>query len=117
MSIIPAKIRAVVFDYGNTLIEFSPHQVECEYATLQRALTQMFGACEEQHIKAVRDRQIVAPYENNYKENDLRVICAELIKEIYNHIPSDEQFDAADGDYEPDVRITHLCELESLLLP
>ncbi|MBW1861384.1 MAG: HAD family hydrolase [Deltaproteobacteria bacterium] len=93
MPIIPADIRAIIFDFGNTLIEFGPRQIEYEYAALQKALTEMFGTCDTQHIKAIRDRQIVAPFNNDYKENDIRAICAELIKDAYDVVPSAEQVD------------------------
>ena len=93
MSIVPEKIRAVAFDFGNTLVEFGPRQVERQYAVLAKALSQMFGTCDTERLKTIRDRQIVAPFNNGYRENDLRTICGELIRKIYDLAPSREQVD------------------------
>jgi FMN phosphatase YigB (HAD superfamily) len=93
MSIVPEKLRAIAFDFGNTLVEFGPRQVERQYAVLANALTRMFGTCDTEHLKTIRDRQIVAPFNNGYRENNLRTVCGELIREIYDLAPSREQVD------------------------
>ncbi|MFC1820230.1 HAD family hydrolase [Thermodesulfobacteriota bacterium] len=85
------KIKAICFDFGNTLIEFGPKQVAYHYAALQEALQDQFGHCDPNLLKSIRDRQIVAPFSNGYRENDLRTICHELIVRIYNIQPNDSQ--------------------------
>ena len=86
-------LKAVVFDYGNTLIEFGPRQVARQYAVLAKTLSRMFGTCDTEHLKTIRDRQIVAPFDNGYRENNLRTVCGELIREIYDLAPSESQID------------------------
>jgi putative hydrolase of the HAD superfamily len=87
----PENIRAIAFDYGNTLIEFGPHQIESQYSAMRDTLTRMFGNCDEQRLKSIRDRQSIAPLYTDYKENDLKIITAELVTEIYDIVPNEEQ--------------------------
>ena len=75
--------RVICFDLGNTLIEFGPRQIANQYKGLTSKLTEMFGSCDSAKLKAIRDRQIVAPYHDGYRENDVEECCRELIEEIY----------------------------------
>ena len=49
-----------------------------ERKALSDLLISTFGMCDDQRAKAVRDRQIMAPYNNGYRENDLKVICDQV---------------------------------------
>ena len=86
-------IKAICFDLGNTLIEFGPKQVLYLYTVLEKVLTEMFGSCDEARLKTIRDRQIVAPFSNGYKENDMSSVCRELIHGLYNIVPEQHQVD------------------------
>ena len=59
-------ISAIIFDYGNTLIEFGPRQVAIQYEALLQCLTRMFNHCDQDELKRIRDKQIMAPYNNHY---------------------------------------------------
>ena len=74
------QTRAVCFDLGNTLIEFGPRQIAMQAARLTAKLTEMFGSCDADKLKVIRDRQIVAPYHDHYRENDVEECCRELIE-------------------------------------
>jgi putative hydrolase of the HAD superfamily len=87
-------IKAVLFDYGNTLIEYGPRQVEAQYVALEKELSRLFGRCDSSRLKAVRDRQALAPFENDYVENDMERISGELIEEMYQVVPEDAQIQA-----------------------
>jgi putative hydrolase of the HAD superfamily len=87
-------IKAVLFDYGNTLIEYGPRQVEAQYAALEKELSRLFGHCDSSLLKAIRDRQTLAPFENGYVENDMERISGELIEEMYQVVPEDAQIKA-----------------------
>ncbi|NNC87737.1 MAG: HAD family hydrolase [Akkermansiaceae bacterium] len=89
MGIEKRKTKALCFDLGNTLIEFGPRQVAHQYEELRRTLVEIFGHCDDERLKKVRDRQIVAPYYNGYRENDLTHCGTELIREIYEVEPED----------------------------
>jgi HAD superfamily hydrolase (TIGR01549 family) len=91
MPIAADKIEAICFDLGNTLIEFGPKQMAIQFTVLEKALREMFGACDLARLKAIRDRQIVAPFSNGYKENDMKAITEELIRGIYDVVPEDGQ--------------------------
>ena len=93
MTIEIEDIKAICFDFGNTLIEFGPKQIAYQYGVLKKALEEQFGDCDPDLLKAIRDRQIVAPYSNGYRENDMRTVCQELIVGIYNIQPTDSQVD------------------------
>ena len=88
---VAMETTALCFDLGNTLIEFGPRQLAHQYAFLKRTLEEMLGPCDEDVLKSVRDRQIVAPYRNGYRENDLRTCGAELIREVYGEEASGER--------------------------
>jgi putative hydrolase of the HAD superfamily len=87
-------IKAVLFDYGNTLIEYGPRQVEAQYAALKNELSRLFGHCDSSRLKTIRDRQALAPYNSGYVENDMELINAELIEEMYRVVPDDAQIGA-----------------------
>jgi HAD superfamily hydrolase (TIGR01549 family) len=84
-------IKAVLFDYGNTLIEYGPRQVEAQYVALEKELCKLFGHCNSSQLKTIRDRQALTPYKNGYVENDMKSIAGELIEEMYQVVPEDAQ--------------------------
>lgn len=88
------RIKAILFDYGNTLIEFGPSQIKVQYAALEKELGRMFGYCNSSHLKDIRDRQALAPFTSGFRENDLKSITEELIREIYNIVPKESQINA-----------------------
>ena len=84
------RLKAVVFDYGNTIIEFGPKQVSRLNDELYSVLVEMYGDCDFQRLTDVRKSQIIAPYANDsYIENNRREICCELIKSLYDIEPSE----------------------------
>jgi putative hydrolase of the HAD superfamily len=87
VALLPRDIAAVVFDYGNTLASFGQEQIRTAYARFRNALTALYGPCDEQKLKSIRDRQIVAPYQNGYRENVVEEIIDELVRELYHITP------------------------------
>lgn len=88
------SIRAVIFDYGNTLVEFSRKQVVVCDAALADALEKHFGKPDFGRLSAIRDRNRLAPYSGDpplYRENDLVEITTSMIQELYGVDPSPEQ--------------------------
>ena len=83
--------RAVIFDYGNTLIEFGPAQMRAQFADLHDALVRLAGPCDAEHLRTVRDRQVVAPYHRDYRENDFREVVSELVRELYGREPTEAE--------------------------
>lgn len=92
MSLDISKIKAVIFDYGNTLIEFGPDQVTRMNQDLFKLVNELFGPCDEKKFCEIRKQQIIAPYgTEDYIENDREGICRDLIHELYGIIPDDSQ--------------------------
>jgi putative hydrolase of the HAD superfamily len=110
-----SETKAVCFDLGNTLIEFGPRQIAMQYERLTAKLTGMFGSCDEVMLKEIRDRQIVAPYQDHFRENDFEGCCRELIEGIYPVTATDEQVnELAEERY---VSFVDIIELADGILP
>ena len=87
---LASQTTALIFDFGNTIVEFGPKQFQFQNDELLRVLEQNFGSCDRAKLKEIRDRQIVRPFSNGYRENHLPEICAEIIRELYELTPSEE---------------------------
>ncbi len=91
MAIDREALKAVIFDYGNTLIEFSRPQVEEMDLCLVNVLEKHFGPVDVDKLHAIRDRDRLAPYQGDppeYRENNLADISASMIRELYVCEPS-----------------------------
>ncbi len=86
------NIKAVVFDYGNTLVEFSKAQVTACDTALANALMRHYGPPDLARLTAIRDRDRRAPYLSpDYRENNLVEITTRMIQELYGVEPSGEE--------------------------
>lgn len=94
MNLTKEKIKAVCFDYGNTLIEFGPAAFKNQYAAIEKTLTNLFGHCDADRLKIIRDGQIKAPFANGFHENNMRRITEELIASLYRCRPQKKHVDA-----------------------
>jgi putative hydrolase of the HAD superfamily len=110
MTLDGTAVQAVCFDLGNTLIEFGPRQLTAQYGRLTAALESGFGSCDADRLKAIRDRQIVAPYRNGYREGSLEEVCRELIEEMYGITATEAQVaDLARVRYESFLEVVELA--------
>lgn len=111
MSGIPkTTIRAVVFDYGNTIIEFGAPQIARLDAALTRGLARHFVEPDAEKVAAIRFRNRMAPYQGDppaYRENDLHIITTGLIRELYGEEPRN-------GVVEDLIRVRHEAFLSVL---
>ena len=83
------NLRAVIFDYGNTLIEFThEHLYHCDNA-LGSVLERWYGTVDYDRLTEIRNHNRVAPYRGEYKENHLPTITADLVSALYGHPPSE----------------------------
>ncbi len=84
-------VDAVLFDYGNTLAAFGPDKVRREREALTSLLTERLGPVDRVELDAIRDRQMLAPFRNGLRENDLATISAELVEALCERaIPMNE---------------------------
>jgi HAD superfamily hydrolase (TIGR01549 family) len=85
-------LKAVVFDYGNTLVEFSKAQVTACDTALANALMRLYGPPDLARLTAIRDRDRRAPYlAPDLRENNLVEITTNMIRELYGIEPSGEE--------------------------
>lgn len=84
-------LEAVIFDYGNTLIEFGPNQVEACDRALSKALCEMFGEHEFNRLHEIQHHERRSPYAGEFKENDLADTTRDLIRTLYERDASDDQ--------------------------
>jgi len=90
MTLPTRQIKALCFDYCNTLVEYGRRQIADQYSTLGDLLSELFGACDRDRLQEIRDKQALAPYSNGFRENDPREISEELITELYGVAPEEE---------------------------
>ena len=81
-------IRAVVFDYGSTLIEFGARQIEACDRALARVLERLYGEMDFEGLRKIRNADRRAPYESGFRENDMRQISANLVRGLYGLEPT-----------------------------
>lgn len=87
-------IKAVVFDYGNTLIEFSARQAHACDDRLAATLTALFGPHDAAELRRIRRADRNAPYAGDppeYRENDLSAITRAAVEALYGRPPDDAQ--------------------------
>jgi putative hydrolase of the HAD superfamily len=97
MALDVTRIRAVVFDYANTLIRFGEEQLTAYGHGLADALIQNYGPLDLERFFALRAKARREPYEGNpplYREHDLALLTRELVRELYGEEPSQGILDA-----------------------
>ncbi|MFH1760803.1 MAG: HAD family hydrolase [bacterium] len=87
MAINSGIIKALFFDYGNTLVEYGPRQVAGDRQAMVKELTRLFGPCDFARVDRLRDKQYQTPYKNGFHENKMRTITRDLVEEIYGITP------------------------------
>lgn len=89
-----SRIRAILFDYGNTLIPFSRPQVEACDAALAERLGALFGPVDRAKLRSIRDADRIAPYSNGLRERSLPGMTTRLVEELYGSTPDADQLEA-----------------------
>lgn len=87
-------VRAVLFDYGNTLIQFTHQQVGACDLALSKQLSRLFGPCDGAALKAIRDADRMAPYRPGFHENNLAAITTAMVRGLYGVEPDPDQLAA-----------------------
>jgi putative hydrolase of the HAD superfamily len=89
MPLRPERIEVVVFDYGNTLVEFAAPQIRACDGALVALLERRFGPVDFERLHALRNEDRRAPYRApEYRENLLPELCARLVARLYGRAPS-----------------------------
>lgn len=91
MQHLRSQLEVLLFDYGNTLIEFGPAQVErCDRA-LSAAFERMFGPHDFDRLSDIQHRERRAPYSGEFLENDLAEVTRATIRELFGTEPTEVQ--------------------------
>jgi HAD superfamily hydrolase (TIGR01549 family) len=118
LNVAAEDVDAILFDYGNTLIEFGPDQVEECDQKLSRCLTDLFGAHDFAALSEMQHRERRAPYQGEFIENHFPSLTRELVKSLYGIEPNEEQlaqllqvrFEATTSTIEVDPAVPKLLE-------
>lgn len=85
------EIEAVLFDYGNTLIEFTHTQIDAADRALAETMRGAFGPFDEQRYRAIRAHDRRAPYGEGFHERPIGAITAEMVRALYDVDPTPKQ--------------------------
>jgi HAD superfamily hydrolase (TIGR01549 family) len=85
------NLRAVIFDYGNTLIEFTESHIRTCDKALADTLERIYGPLDLPRLNEIRDRDRRAPYTGEYLENDMESISTALVRDLFGRDPSGEE--------------------------
>ena len=91
MPLDKAKLTTVLFDYGNTLIEFGPDQIAACDDCLLATLTDLYGECDIDTYRQLRREQRLRPYSGNYVENKIPEKASELAEKLFSRQPTDDE--------------------------
>lgn len=91
MPLEASRIRAILFDYGNTIIPFARPQMDACDNALREAMEENFGPVDRNRLRELRDADRLAPYNNGYRENDLTEIVIALVRRLFDRDPTPEQ--------------------------
>jgi len=85
---------AILFDYGNTLIQFGPSQLAQERAALSVLLNRFYPGIDLSQMEDIRLRQILSVYQGGFKESPFENVLAEMVNELNGAPPSDQELAA-----------------------
>lgn len=80
------NVEAVLFDYGNTLIEFGRKQFDACNDRIWSLMHARLGAADRAHFDAIRQRDLLAPFVGDppsYREHDLDELHRNTIRSLY----------------------------------
>ena len=120
MAVVVENIRAIVFDYGNTLIPFGPAEIAACDRAIADAVERIFGPVDREWLKAIRDANRSALFRGDppeYRENDLYEITSNMVNELYGIVPTRDQLDEIlEARLDIFVQTTHAAETVAPLL-
>ncbi len=93
MQALGQQLDALVFDYGNTLIEFGHEQVTACDRALSTALGELFGAHDFERLTQLQHHERRAPYVGEFREHDLRDITRKLVRKVFDVEATESQLD------------------------
>lgn len=90
MAFSPSRIKAIIFDYGNTLIRFDrTHALACDNVMIE-LLQKRCGPVDRERFIELRSADRLEPYRNGYREQKLRDLFVNHIRQLYGVEPGKE---------------------------
>lgn len=89
-------VKALVFDYGNTLIAFGRQQIDTFDTALRGALEREFGPLDAVAYNARRNADRMAPFTGDppaFRESDVLEMTAGMVREVYGVTPDPAALD------------------------
>ncbi len=86
------RIKAIAFDYGNTLVEFGAAQARACDDALADALDALYGPTDRAALRRERHADRLAPYAGEppaWRENELPAITARVVRALHGRAPTD----------------------------
>ena len=94
MAIEPDQIKAVIFDYGNTLIEFTATQVHSLDRAIAESMGSVFGPFDPLKYAALRRDAYRSPYSHpELRESTIEGLLADLVRQLYARDPRPGELD------------------------
>lgn len=106
----PGGLTAVVFDYGNTLVEFAAAQIDYCDSELAATLETMFGKVNRDKLTKIRNRDRRAPYTGDLRENNMEEITVNLVQALYDQKPTNLELEEL-------LRVRHVSFVEAVSHP
>ncbi|MCF6287003.1 MAG: hypothetical protein L3K26_17730, partial [Candidatus Hydrogenedentes bacterium] len=89
----PATVQAIIFDYGNTIIPYGRDELTHYGNQVFAALESHYGPLDRKRFDEIRQASRMYPYAGDpptYRENDMAVITAELVRPPHGAPPTPE---------------------------
>lgn len=110
MPLDSAAIRAIVFDYGNTLIPYGRAELDAYGDALAACLEERFGPVDRPAFDAIRQEGRMAPFQGtspSYRETDLHQATTRLVQALFRRDPTTEDHDVI-------ARVRHQAFLDAV---
>ncbi len=94
MAFDPQALRAVIFDYGNTLIRFGRAELDQVDGAMIALLERECGKVDRQRFAELRQADRMRPYHDGCRENQVPEIFVPHIRELFGQEPTAELLEA-----------------------
>lgn len=83
-----SQTTTLIFDFGNTLVEFGAEAQAVDQRRMTAELTELFGPVDTEVLAALRMEQITAPFRNGHVENTFPGVLTEMVERLYGQTPT-----------------------------
>ncbi len=94
MAFDPHALRAVIFDYGNTLVRFGRAELNQVDGAMIALLERECGRVDRQRFAELRQADRMRPYHDGCRENQVPEIFVPHVRELFDREPTAELLEA-----------------------